>query len=247
MKKKKLCLVTGGFDPVHSGHIQYLKESKKLADYLVVGLNSDDWLKRKKGCAFMPWDERNEILKNIIFVDDVIFFDDQDNSASDAILKCLDMSEKVIFANGGDRGKDNIPELDKFKDNDCVEFVFSVGGDNKKNSSSWIIENFINEYNNLNNNYNVLTIDAPWGGHDTIVDHKEYKLKQLFVKPNAKLSLQYHHHRSEHWVVASGTATVQLGENVSDLKSGEYIHIPVGEKHRISNNTISDSSNISPY
>ncbi len=240
MKKEKLCLVTGGFDPIHSGHIEYLKESKKLAEYLVVGLNSHNWLKRKKGYAFMPWDERNEILKNIECVDEVISFNDDDNSASDAISKCLDISDKVIFANGGDRAKENIPELDKFKSNDSVEFIFGVGGKNKKNSSSWIIENFINEYNNSNNNYDVLRIEAPWGGHDTIVDHEEYKLKQLFVKPNAKLSLQYHHHRSEHWVVASGTATVQLGEKIFDLDAGEYIHIPLGEKHRISNNTTCD-------
>jgi len=240
MKKDKLCLVTGGFDPIHSGHIEYLKESKKLSDYLVVGLNSHNWLKRKKGCAFMPWEERYEILKNINCVNEVIPFDDNDNSAIDAISKCLKISDKVIFSNGGDRGKENIPELEKFKDNKNVEFVFGIGGTNKMNSSSWIIDNFIKEYNLQNNKYNVLKIEAPWGGHDTIVDHEEYKLKQLFVTPGAKLSLQYHHHRSEHWVIASGVASVQLGDNITDLKAGEYIHIPVGEKHRISNNTDKD-------
>ena len=81
---------------------------------------------------------------------------------------------------------------------------------------------------------------APWGRHDTIDDREGYKLKQLFVLPGCKLSLQYHHHRSEHWVVASGTATVQLEEKIFELNSGEHIFIPQGEKHRISNDTDND-------
>ena len=93
----------------------------------------------------MPWEERYEILKNINCVNEVIPFDDNDNSAIDAISKCLKISDKVIFSNGGDRGKENIPELEKFKDNKNVEFVFGIGGTNKMNSSSWIIDNFIKE------------------------------------------------------------------------------------------------------
>ena len=97
-----MVLVTGGFDPIHSGHISYFKEAKKITNYLIVGLNSDDWLKRKKGNFFLPWKERAEILNNINFVDEVIDFNDQDNTAIDAIEKCLCIYDKVVFANGGD-------------------------------------------------------------------------------------------------------------------------------------------------
>ena len=240
--KKNICLVTGGFDPIHSGHIQYLKEAKKISDYLVVGLNSDDWLIRKKKVAFMPFEERKNILLSMEVVNSVIDFNDLDNSACDAISKCLGLSERVIFANGGDRGRDNIPEIEKFKDNQNIDFIFSVGGSDKLNSSSWIIDDFVKNYNAVNNNsqYEILNIKAPWGGHDTIVEGEGYKLKQLFVTPGSKLSLQYHHYRSEHWVVAKGTASVQLGEKHLELNSGEYIYDPTGEKHRISNNTNSE-------
>ena len=78
---KTIVLVTGGFDPIHSGHINYIKEAKKLGDILVVGVNSDDWLTRKKGRPFMPLSERAEILRNIVGVDFVIDFDDSDGSA----------------------------------------------------------------------------------------------------------------------------------------------------------------------
>jgi len=240
MKKDTVCLVTGGFDPIHSGHIEYLKEAKKKMDFLIVGINSDEWLLNKKGYSFMPWDERKNIIINLSIVDQVISFDDNDNSASNAISKSLEISQKVIFANGGDRKEGNIPELVAFQNNPNVEFIYGIGGSNKMNSSSDITKNFIKNYeaNKKNNSYNnILKIDAPWGSHDTIVDSPEYKLKQLFVNPGAKLSLQYHHHRSEHWVVASGTASVQLGEKEFDLNEGEYIFIPQTEKHRISNNT----------
>jgi len=242
MNDTKACLVTGGFDPIHSGHIEYLNEAKKISDFLVVGLNSDKWLSRKKGYVFMQWEERKKILLNLKSVDAVIDFNDDDNSACDAISKCLELYENVIFANGGDRVKGNIPELDLYKNNKKVEFLFGIGGNKKLNSSSWIIENFIKNLESLNQNtkYKIETVNAPWGRHDTIDDREGYKLKQLFVLPGCKLSLQYHHHRSEHWVVASGTATVQLEEKIFELNSGEHIFIPQGEKHRISNDTDND-------
>ena len=95
--KDNLCLVTGGFDPIHQGHIEYIKSAKKISSYLVIGLNSDDWLLRKKNYVFMPWKQRAEVLKSISYVDEVISFDDSDDSAYDAINICLKKSPKVIF------------------------------------------------------------------------------------------------------------------------------------------------------
>jgi D-beta-D-heptose 7-phosphate kinase/D-beta-D-heptose 1-phosphate adenosyltransferase len=135
----KIVIATGGFDPIHSGHIEYLNAAKQLGDLLVVGLNSDEWLKRKKGKPFMPWSERQKILQNIRCVDLVAEFDDSDNTAIDCIRKIhrLFPNAKIIFANGGDRTIENIPEMGLALKN--LSFVFSVGGSDKKNSSSWIL------------------------------------------------------------------------------------------------------------
>ena len=110
----------------------------------MVGLNSDEWLTRKKGKPFMPFDEREAVIAELRCVDEVIMFDDSDNSAKDAIQKLLWYyeNEMIIFANGGDRGRDNIPEMDL--QSDRLAFVFGVGGNDKKNSSSWILESWKN-------------------------------------------------------------------------------------------------------
>lgn len=137
---KKIVLVTGGFDPIHSGHIAYFNAAKELGDFLVVGINSDEWLTRKKGKPFLSWDERECIISSLRMVDMTMYFNDDDGSAKDAILttRKLFTNKQIIFANGGDRTKDNIPEM-SIKDNNLV-FQFAVGGDYKKNSSSWILE-----------------------------------------------------------------------------------------------------------
>ena len=136
---EKVSLVTGGFDPIHSGHISYFKRAKDLSNYLVVGVNTEEWLTRKKGQYFQSWKERAEIIRHLDMVDAVISWDDEDNSACGAIAKCLEIAETVIFANGGDRGKDNTPEVDKYGDHPCVEFAWGIGGDDKMNSRSWML------------------------------------------------------------------------------------------------------------
>lgn len=136
----KIVVCTGGFDPIHSGHINYLKEAKLLGDKLIVGLNSDDWLIRKKGQAFMPFKHREDVLRAIRFVDDVMSFDDSDGSAC-SLLESIRNSysyAEIIFANGGDRTASNIPEL-SVKD---IMFKFGVGGDNKLGSSSEFLRNW---------------------------------------------------------------------------------------------------------
>jgi len=138
----RVVLVTGGFDPLHSGHIAYFDAAKKLGDILIVGVNSDEWLTRKKGKPFMPWGERALIVSKLQMVNGIRHFDDSDGSARDAIRKVLENypNDVVVFANGGDRKLDNIPEMDV--ESDRLEFVFGVGGDDKKNSSRWILENY---------------------------------------------------------------------------------------------------------
>ena len=135
----KIVIVSGGFDPLHSGHIAYFKAARELGDKLVVAVNSDEWLTRKKGRPFMPFDERVNIIKEMKCVDQVIGFTDTDDTAGHAIFQILSTKlrkDKVIFANGGDRTPENIPEMLY----DEVEFAFGVGGEDKKNSSSWILK-----------------------------------------------------------------------------------------------------------
>ena len=139
----KIVIVSGGFDPLHSGHIAHFKAAKELGDLLIVGLNSDDWLTRKKGKPFMPIEERLSIIRELRVVDLALPFNDDDNSSRDLIKRVMQLYDSdVVFANGGDRTKDNIPEIDTFGNDSRVSFRFGVGGEDKKNSSSWILENW---------------------------------------------------------------------------------------------------------
>lgn len=137
---KTFVLVTGGFDPLHKGHIAYFEAAAELGDALIVGLNSDAWLQRKKGKHFMDFDDRRAVLEALRMVDEVMPFDDADGSAIDAIERCLDWYEgvNIIFANGGDRTMQNIPEM--VIEDKRLTFEFGVGGVDKLNSSSAILE-----------------------------------------------------------------------------------------------------------
>lgn len=139
-------IVSGGFDPLHEGHIDMIKSSAQASDGVIVLANSDNWLCRKKGKNFHSITTRRAILENLKGVIDVLEFDDTDNSASDGIRKARAkyLNDHLVFANGGDRKKDNIPECQVCQE--CkVDLAFGVGGDNKANSSSWILEKWNNK------------------------------------------------------------------------------------------------------
>ena len=147
---KKVSLVTGGFDPIHSGHISYFSRAKDFSDFLVVGLNTEEWLTKKKGQYFQSWIERAEIISHLTMVDAVITVpDDDEGSACGAIAKCLEIADTVIFCNGGDRGKSNTPETDKYGEDPRVQFEFGIGGDDKMNSSSWILKGYFDRQRKL--------------------------------------------------------------------------------------------------
>ena len=137
-KKRILTLVTGGFDPLHSGHIAYFQQARELTNYLVVGLNTEEWLTKKKGQYFQSWKERAEIIRHLDMVDAVITVeDDEHGSACNAISACLEIAQTVVFANGGDRTKGNTPEMDTCRELD-VTMLWGIGG-GKIQSSSWLI------------------------------------------------------------------------------------------------------------
>ena len=138
---KNVIIVSGGFDPVHKGHIRMFREAANLGHQVIIGLNSDEWLTRKKGKPFMEWDERAEILESCKFVTQVLSIDDSDDTASDIIKQVAKLYEgqdmNIYFANGGDRKKGNVPELDTCKNLNVV-MLWGIGG-GKIQSSSWLI------------------------------------------------------------------------------------------------------------
>ena len=225
----KISVVSGGFDPIHSGHISYLKSAKEISDYLIVALNSDNWLINKKKRVFMSLEERKNILSNIESVDEVITFDD------DAAGSCINALEKIkdkypndiiIFCNGGDRTKKNIPEM-IVKD---IEFKFGIGGNDKKNSSSWLLKNW--KYGSEN---------RIWGSFYNLFDSKEVKVKELVVKTKKGMSYQRHNRRSEIWLVTEGSCEIIYADENSDLKKTVVLNkfdkffVKKGQWHQITN------------
>jgi cytidyltransferase-like protein len=225
----KIIVVTGGFDPIHSGHIAYINEARKLGDLLVVGLNSDEWLVRKKGRAFMPWQERAAVLSAIHGVSRVEHFNDSDGSACDLleIIKRQFPYATVIFANGGDRTKENIPEMSV----PGIEFAFGVGGTNKANSSSWILEE-----------WKAPKTQRPWGYYRVLHEVPGTKVKELTIEPGQSISLQKHSNRSEYWHIAEGQVTAQSWMDngysmpAKVLIKHDSYQVPVNEWHKLTNN-----------
>lgn len=228
---EKIVLVTGGFDPLHSGHIAYFKAAKTLGNRLIVGLNSDEWLERKKGRAFMPWNERLCIVNNLSMVDEVYTFDDEDGSAKAFIrqVRAHYPDAHLIFANGGDRTADNIPEMDVADEN--ISFAFGVGGDDKKNSSSWILTE-----------WKAPKTERQWGYYRIIHEYNnKVKVKELTVDPGKTLSMQRHQERAEHWFVAEGVATVYTINRSTDYEllgifhEHQSLHISKTQWHMLAN------------
>jgi len=212
----KVVLVTGGFDPIHSGHIRYFERARELGDKLIVGINSDKWLTAKKGRPFMPWYERSKIIQNLKMVDYVLEFNDDDNSSRQAIKSVRQMSPSatIIFANGGDRTKGNIPEMDVEDPN--LVFEFGVGGENKINSSRWILEE-----------WRAPRTEKTWGHYRVVYENGvETKVKELVCNPHSKLSLQRHFDRKEFWYFMEGEGYI-----ITINKEGDFVRKGPYKKH----------------
>lgn len=224
-KKSTVVAVSGGFDPTHIGHIRLFEAARKLGDKLIVILNNDNWLKKKKGFIFMPQKERKELLEALKPVDKVILTTHPKNPKDMSVCKELEKLKLDIFANGGDRTKKNVPEVAVCKKINC-KMVFNVGG-GKIQSSSRLLSKYANELQSKNY--------RPWGYFTVIEEGKGFKLKKVLVKPKQKLSLQLHQKRAEHWVVLRGKARIILNNKVFNLKQHQSIDIPIGSKHRLEN------------
>ncbi len=226
----KIVVVSGGFDPIHSGHIEYFKSAKSQGDKLIVALNSNNWLEKKKGKFFMPFEERKAIVESIKYVDKVIDFDDDKKGSSINALekvKQLYPNDEIYFANGGDRNKKNIPEMEVSD----INFIFSVGGDNKKNSSSWILSKWQYYFE-----------ERQWGSFFNLFETKNIKVKELIIEPGKAMSFQKHLKRNEIWLVSEGTcevssALVNPEKKLKKIKLNKFDYhiVPLGQWHQISN------------
>lgn len=229
--KIKRIVVSGGFDPIHSGHIEYFKSARKLGDYLIVALNSDEWLIHKKGKFFMPFNEREVIVSSLEIVDEVIDFDDDKNGSCCAALEKIKLAypdDEIIFCNGGDRNAHNIPEMTV----EGITFKFGVGGEHKINSSSSILKEWQFD-----------SEERVWGKFYNLFQDHRIKLKELILEPKKGMSYQRHQKRNEIWFVSKGSCIVKHSSDSPDnyeekkLFMEEVFHVKQGEWHQLINDT----------
>jgi len=215
--KEVVVAVSGYFDPVHEGHIEYFKLARKLGDRLVVILNNDKQAAMKKGKSFMLEAGRKKVLEAMEVIDDVFVSVDDDRSVCESLRKI----NPDIFANGGDRLFGEVPEA-KVCDELGVKIVDGLG--DKIESSSGLIKESKKSF-----------VKRCWGGYVSIEDGDGYQVKRLTLDVGKRISLQKHLHRSEHWVVVSGVAKVTLEDKEIVLNKNESVYVPVGGIHRLEN------------
>lgn len=219
--------VSGGFDPLHIGHVRLLKAARQLGDKLAVIINNDNWLRAKKGFVFMPQRERMELIRAFPFVDKVILTDHQKGDPDRSVVRALQKLRPTIFANGGDRGRMNTPEVMLCKKLG-IGVVFNVGRGGKVQSSSWMISAARRP---------AAETRRPWGRFYGWDGGRDWYLKTVYVAPGKRLSLQYHHHRAELWTLVDGDATATIEANGKHVRiplvKGQIFSVPMRIVHRL--------------
>src|SRR3989344_2521739 len=195
-RKSRVVAVSGGFDPLHIGHVRMFEAARKLGDKLVVIMNNDHWLRMKKGFTFMPQKERAEIIRHLPFVDKVVFTDHKKGDTDKSVSRTLAKVRPDVFANGGDRVSKNVPEVIVCRELG-IKIVFNVGRGGKVQSSSWMIDSARRPASR--------TV-RPWGEYYGWDSGRGWNLKTIYIKPKSRLSLQYHRDREEGGLLVSGAA-----------------------------------------
>ena len=211
-----ISVVSGGFDPIHSGHIRLIREAAMYGEELFVLANSDEWLLRKKGYVSMCLEERMEILRAIEGVSAVYPALDADGTVCESLRElaknrpdCL-----FVFCNGGDRGRDNTPEM-QVMDKIGGRSVFGIGGTEKQNSSS-----------NIWPKHSLGKVSRLWGSYFDHFRNENCVFKTLEIEAGRSTSVQRHSGRDEFWFMERGHAIIGIGEHKLLMDAGGWVHIP---------------------
>jgi len=223
----KLVVTSGGFDPFHIGHLRCIQDAAKMGT-LVVVVNGDGFLKRKKGRSFMELSERMEIIAGLSGVDYVVSWEDPETQTVSGAIEVL---RPDVFAKGGDRSDPSkIPEWDVCQSVGC-DVVFNVGG-GKIQSSSDLTRSYISLLDDKN------VVEKPWGRETIWAKSSKYAGKILEINPGSRLSLQYHEHKEETIFVLEGNLLLDTEFNGRReqiaLETGRNYHISPGTIHRFS-------------
>lgn len=198
-------MVSGGFDPLHKGHVRLINEAAKHGK-VTVALNTDSWLVRKKGYYTMPYQDRKEILEALEHVSEVVVANADDQTSCVHALKNV---KPDIFANGGDRVKENIPEHAHCLGHG-IEMLFNIGGDKVDHSSKIVWQ------------------ERPWGRWRMLSQDDTHWVKYIVIYPHSRSSLQTHERRNEHWInlTKRTTSFIQAGDKHRLVNStDEPMHI----------------------
>lgn len=214
----KVVAVSGGFDPLHSVHLDHMIEARRLGDWLVVIVNTDEFLIKKKGFFILPLIERLRVIEEYPFVNQTIVSIDRDQS----VAETLRLVRPNIFAKGGDRISSHMPkkELEVCKEIGC-KIVYGVDRGVRKSSTDFLLEA-------------TSIIDKPWGYEKILFQSDSYSIKILHINRNESLSKQVHKGRDEVWRVLEGLPIVEKGEDKQSYNASTLIFIQAGVVHRIS-------------
>ena len=223
-----IVIVSGGFDPVHKGHTSLFNNAATHGKVHVL-LNSDEWLARKKGAAFLPFETRKDILENISSISKVHEVDDRDDTVMQglATLRKQYKHTKIYFANGGDRGLYNTPEM-QMCEHLGIEMFWNVGGE-KIDSSSDLLSKYQHHHGVKD------VTNHKWATYKILEQREKCLVKLLTILPRQSISYQRHHERSEQWLVLEGTGLFVLDEKKFEIAAKDSILVPPMSWHWVKN------------
>ena len=225
-----IVVVSGGFDPIHEGHVALLNAAAKHGSVHVL-LNSADWLARKKGCGLLPYESRRELLVNISSVHRVHSVDDKDDTVFQGLIALRKKYPKVkmFFANGGDRKNHNTPEM-VFCESLDIEPLWNIGGEKIASSSE-----FLNTY--VEKQIQGQQYHREWGYYTILEQGQNWLVKKLVFFPGKALSLQKHFLREEQWLILEGDGLFWGSslKECTDVSAGVMITIAEEQLHWVKN------------
>ena len=231
-----VAIISGGFDPIHAGHLALIKEAANIGRVHVL-LNSDAWLTRKKGRPFLNYDTRADILAEFMSVHAISPVDDRDGTVVEGLKYVQERYRHAQFAflNGGDRKQKNTPESD-YCENNNIELMWNIGGE-KQASSSELLEVY---------NSPIKSTTRPWGRYEVFNESKNWKGKILRINPDNSISLQRHFKREERWVIVEGEGEVWVNKDLSptnvsreSIQVGSIVEIAKKDYHWLHNTSSS--------